>query len=337
LFLPAGYFLSRRAAHAHANKPDTCQILFSTQPTPVNIAFRLTWLFLLTATLGLPGKTINPVNDAAYDRATAAFDRQDWAAAVEGYTEALKHARYMLAYINRASAYVGLGKYDEAIADFDTAILMVNDAPFSDIHFRYVFFNRAQAYMGKKDFEKAIGDFSYIIGHSERSVPPFMLRGSCELQLGRLKEARHDLQVALKLSPHHLDANLLMLRVCMREGDAAATRRQLDNVRDLVDKSPSVEFCNALAQIMATSADEKIRDGRQAVRYATQACEMSMWMQAQPVDTLAAACAEIGDFANAIKWEQDYLGRDLPTETEKQAARARLDLFQRSLPYHEAN
>lgn len=297
----------------------------------------LAWFVLLASSLCLPAKDVNPINDAAYDRATEAFNRKDWAAAVAGYTEALKKVPYMHAYLNRASAYVGLGKYDEALADIETAIPLVNDAIFSDVHFRYVFFIRGEAYMGKKEYAKAIDDFGYVISHTERSVPLCLLRGSCELQLGRLNEARRDLAFALKSSPRNTDANSLMLKLCAKEGDQAATQRQLHNVLSLIEKSPSEKLCNQVAWLMATSPDEKLRDGRRAVLYATQACELSEWKNATIVDTLAAACAEAGDFANAVKWEQDYLGRPGLTEEQIQSAQKRLDLFQRFLPYHEAN
>ena len=43
----------------------------------------------------------------------------------------------------------------------------------------------------------------------------------------------------------------------------------------------------------------KYRDGRKAVEAATKACELTDWTEAGIIDTLAAAYAEIGDFASA--------------------------------------
>jgi tetratricopeptide (TPR) repeat protein len=298
---------------------------------------RFTLLILLIATLRLEAKVIYPRNDADYDQGEEAFKRKDWAKAVEYYTKALKQVHYMVAYINRASAYGSLGKFDEAIADFDTAILMNNDAYFSDVTMRYIRYNRGVTYLAKKDYEKAIADFNYIIGHTERSVPPFLGRGECQLELGRLKEARHDFEIVLKMSPRNPSANILLLRLCQQEGNAAATRQRLTSILSVVEKSPSVPLRNGVAWLMATSPDEKLRDGRRAVHCATQACELSEWKDSNSVDTLAAACAEAGDFADAVKWEQDYLNRSDVSETRKQAARARLDLFQHSLPYRQSN
>ncbi len=58
-------------------------------------------------------------------------------------------------------------------------------------------------------------------------------------------------------------------------------------------------------------------------------------MQAQNmVDTLAAACAENGDYQQAIKWATQYLETPKLSEKETAGARSRLALYQAHKPYH---
>ncbi len=304
----------------------------------MKILRRLVVIFALSAALALPAKVVNAHRDDENNaKGDAAFARKDWATAVACYTEALKTVPYLNTYINRASAYIGLGKYDEAIADYDHAIAMNNEAIFSEIHMRYIRYNRALAYMESKQYEKAIDDFNYIIPKIDRAVEPFLGRGHCHLQLGQLKEARHDTQIALKVSPGHAQANIQMIYLYQKEGDVAAARQQLAKLVALMDKSSTARSYQDAAWFLASTADDEFRDSRRAVLYATKACELTKWQDFRAVDTLAVAYANAGDFPNAIKWEQDCLSRNDLTETKRHAAEARLAAFQHSVPYREAN
>ena len=58
------------------------------------------------------------------------------------------------------------------------------------------------------------------------------------------------------------------------------------------------------AWILATCPDARIRDGKLAVAAATRAAELTNWKDWTVFPSLAAAYAEAGDFANAVRWEQ---------------------------------
>lgn len=90
---------------------------------------------------------------------------------------------------------------------------------------------------------------------------------------------------------------------------------------------------NMLAWALATTPDETLRDGPRAVTLAQQACEATQWKESDMIDTLAAACAEAGNFNDAIHYQQLAISL-LPTEQQKSRL-ARLQLYQAGQPYRD--
>jgi hypothetical protein len=70
------------------------------------------------------------------------------------------------------------------------------------------------------------------------------------------------------------------------------------------------------------------------VASATRACELTGWKNAGVLDTLAAASAEAGDFASAVKWQTRAIEL-LPGQERNKDLRSRLDLYQHQQPYRE--
>jgi tetratricopeptide (TPR) repeat protein len=93
-------------------------------------------------------------------------------------------------------------------------------------------------------------------------------------------------------------------------------------------------FYNELAWIEATAPDAAFRDGARAVTNATKACELTHWKNVSAVDTLAAACAESGDFPQAVKYEKMALRLGMPAAKQKEF-HDRLSLYQESKPFRQ--
>jgi len=91
-----------------------------------------------------------------------------------------------------------------------------------------------------------------------------------------------------------------------------------------------------LAWLLATSKDEKIRDGKQAVALAYEDCEANQWKNAKNLDILAAAYAEAGDFGQAAGYAQKAIQAADPAKEVDFAKiiMARWKLYENKQPWH---
>ena len=88
----------------------------------------------------------------------------------------------------------------------------------------------------------------------------------------------------------------------MRREDQSGKDREavVEYRRALVIRPLSVEVLNNLAWILATSPDDSVRNGSDAVGFAEKACQQTQNQDAMTLGTLAAAYAEAGRFSDAV-------------------------------------
>jgi tetratricopeptide (TPR) repeat protein len=96
-----------------------------------------------------------------------------------------------------------------------------------------------------------------------------------------------------------------------------------------------VPACDSLAWLLATCPDNKARDGKRAVEYATTACEQTGWKDPFCLDTLAAACAEAGQFEDAVRYQTRALDDPALKGDLRIAARQRLELYRQKKPFRD--
>lgn len=97
-----------------------------------------------------------------------------------------------------------------------------------------------------------------------------------------------------------------------------------------VDRIARSQVANNLAHLLATCPVDELRDGKRAVELAQQAAQMFGAPQADMLDTLAAAYAEVGDFEKAIASQQQAIKLGRPDQQKKM--KQHLELYRQEKP-----
>ena len=226
-----------------------------------------------------------------------------------------------LQYDNYGNDLLNKKKYAESRKYFDAAI-RIEPSRWT------AYYNRAVAFSMEKNWKAALNDLNETI----RLKPAFFTaswdRAIIYQSLGNYSAALNDLNTLTKVTFQTTNPYGMALALNWRAG------------------------------IRACSADPAFRDGKAAVADAKRACDMSKWKYADYIDTLAASCAETGDFDSAARYEQQAIdlnrsGKDatlekvdapggdkLTAELAKAAQQAlpgyykRLELYKQHRPFH---
>jgi tetratricopeptide (TPR) repeat protein len=132
---------------------------------------------------------------------------------------------------------------------------------------------------------------------------------------GRWTEAAMQYGLYLEFAPDDLAARAeraVALALAQRPAEAAAEYQEI-----LRRKPDWPEVLNNLAWLRATHPQAEARDGAEAIQLAERACELTQRQQAVFLGTLAAAYAEAGRFAVAIKTAETARELALANHQEK--------------------
>jgi tetratricopeptide (TPR) repeat protein len=218
--------------------------------------------------------------------------------------------------------------------DFDTAIARFTEAIRLDPTSGWAYFVRGAAYASKGELDNAIADCTEAIRHDPTFTVAYNGRGMVYQGKREFDKAIADYTEAIRLDPWGG-------AVYGRRGDAYASKGEWDKaIADGMEAihilSDDPEAQNRVAWWRATCPKAAIRNGPEAIKYATKACESTQWKAPGFLDTLAAAYAEAGQFDKAVEWQQKALAKpEAFSPEELKGYRQRLELYKAGKPYRE--
>jgi protein O-mannosyl-transferase len=254
-------------------------------------------------------------------------------------------------------------KQEEALVHLRRALALAPEFPVA-------YFNLGVVLARQGKLEESIAMFRASEALSPGSPLTLYNIGLSMRMLGRLDSAATELRRAIAAKPDYLDALDELAGVLMNSGhpdEAAATLRRavaitpgdprlryrlaaalllgggdpaeaIGHLREAIRVQPDwPEPYNTLAWLRATHPDAAVRDTGEALALGARAAQLTASRDPRVLDTLAAAQAAAGRFAQAIRTEHDAITllAAVPADTLARGMRERMKLYERGQPYRE--
>jgi tetratricopeptide (TPR) repeat protein len=232
--------------------------------------------------------------------------------------------------VNMSGTFFEKGDFTNAIQCAEEALKI---APGTSVALH----NLGAAYAGLGRLEEAAKAYRQALEMEPDSVESHSGLGVVLLFVGQPDDAEAHFREALRLNPNFAGAHYWLGEVLHRKQKHAEA---LQEWRQALALEPSPNVLNNVAWLLATSRDDQVRDGKEAVVLAEQACALVSGAELPSfLYTKAAAYAEAGRFADAIQVLQELIEAEEKSANKKEAEltllRSRLQLYQSGQPYRE--
>jgi tetratricopeptide (TPR) repeat protein len=227
---------------------------------------------------------------------------------------------------NRALAYARMGAYDSALSDARQALAIHN----GDDVAQWVI---GVCCMAKEDYKNAIVAFSAVIKKKTHGPDAIFYRAIAYKELNELDLAIADFSEALKEKPKWVPC-------LVYKAQCEWKNRNYGDALENFEKAESIDPQNSEAQmgvawVRAVCLDAELRDGKVSMLHATKACELTKWKDPFCLSTMAAACAESGDFQKAVEYQEKALQDVEYAKHFADDSKVRLNLYRANKPFRE--
>ena len=229
-------------------------------------------------------------------------------------------------------ARAGLGQFCAAKKKWPQAIEQFEAARRINPDEMDVVLSLGEAQIGAGDFAAAGKTLREVVVRQPQRTAAILQSGIVAEKTGRYAEARELYRRCLELNPNDAQPHVRLGRLCLglmerdeasvhfrmasrldpREpwgyGGLAACWRGLERYADAIAVlrqgvaaiQGDMGLLDALARLLATAPDDKVRNGREALELAIKACDGTHRNDPELLDTLAASYAEMGRFDEAV-------------------------------------
>jgi tetratricopeptide (TPR) repeat protein len=246
------------------------------------------------------------------DKAVADFDR-----AIE------LDPKSTLAYYHRANIAYGKGRYDQALADYNAVIEQ-------DPAFDWAYHVRGWIYYRQQDYDRALADYQTAIKLVPTETVFYRDRGNIAFVRKKYDDALADYTKSIELDPTYMVPWNLRGKTWEAKKEYAKARADFEKAVELAGKQPGFSgYHTSLAVLLAACPDAAVRDGKKALDVARRAYELAKGPT--ELAALAAAHAELGEFDQAVEWQEKAIAAAPKTSSDQY--RERLKLYQDKKPY----
>jgi protein O-mannosyl-transferase len=230
-------------------------------------------------------------------------------------------------YVNGGRLLVTMGRRPEAIAHFRKA-LTINPRYLDGLN------GLGDTLLEEQEWDEAKTVFQQAVKSHPSSINARFGLANALAGSGRLEEAVKYYQQVVDLQPSLVEAHLLLGQTLVKLKRSAEA---LAEYRLVMRLQPTWSVANAIAWILATDPDNRLRNGTEALSLAEKACRETREIDPGALDTLAAAYAEVARFSDAIHTAQKAIeaAQAAGEITMVQEFQTHLQAYQAGRPYRE--
>ena len=253
-----------------------------------------------------------------------------WQEAIETYRQAIRiKPDFAEPHYNLGYAYTNLSRWQEAIEAYGQAIRIKPDDT-------EAYNNLGNVYVNLGRWQEAIEACKQAIQIKPDYADPHNNLGNAYANLGRWQEAIEAYRQAIQIKPDFAEAYKNLGNALLSEGKF---REAISHIKRSLKIEPNnIGIKNNLAWMLAVCPDPAVRNPSEAIRLAQEACTATNQLDPGQLDTLGAAYASAGRFAEAIETAKTALTLVEAAEhlTLKNDIQHHLTFYTQGKPYIES-